>query len=121
MLKKVNNTIINKKSKNIFLKYNFYQSIFKKGKKYYFLLDFFKGLKGYFLFKNVKKIKRKSFLYKSFDNFKNLNNLNSYDYLYNNLNIKFFNYLKKTKKLKNIWFITLIEDKNFYSLNLKNI
>jgi hypothetical protein len=50
MLKKVNNTIINKKSKNIFLKYNFYQSIFKKGKKYYFLLDFFKGIKRLFSF-----------------------------------------------------------------------
>ena len=90
MLKKKAGNIVN--SKKIFFKYNFYQSIFKKGKKNYFLLDFFRGLKGYFIFKNVKKFKKRNFYYKSFNIFNNnYNSLNNTDYLYNDLNIKFLN------------------------------
>src|SRR3954469_20056302 len=116
MLLKKKKYIINKK--NFFLKYNFYQNAFKKGKKFYFLLDFFRGLKGSFLLKNIKKFNsNKNFFYKSFNIFNssnNLNNLNKYDYLLNNLNINYFNFsnkiLKKSKK-KNIFLITLIQNK----------
>jgi hypothetical protein len=123
MLLKKKKYIINKK--NFFLKYNFYQSVFKKGKKFYFLLDFFRGLKGSFLLKNIKKFKsNKNFFYNSFNRLNNLNNLNKYDYLLDDLNLNYLNFsnkiLKKSKK-KNIFLITLIERKNFYSLYLKNI
>ena len=122
MLKKKAGNIVN--SKKIFFKYNFYQSIFKKGKKNYFLLDFFRGLKGYFIFKNVKKFKKRNFYYKSFNIFNNnYNSINNTDYLYNDLNIKFLNTFNilKSKKKKNIFLITLIEGKNFYPSFLKNI
>jgi hypothetical protein len=92
--------LIDLKQKNI-LKYYFYQKPFKKGKKYYFLLDFFKGLKGVFFIKKLKKIKAKKYmrLFKSFNSFSsNLSATSKFDYFIKDFNEGFYNLLKSNKK-----------------------
>jgi hypothetical protein len=113
--------VLNKKKKGCFnlkkskaLKHIFYQSIFKKNKKQYFLLDFFRGLKGSCILTNVEKKGVKSFYYKSFSAFYDYNYSNNFDYFFKDLNVKFFNFFK-AKKSGNILLPVLVENKKFYS------
>jgi len=105
-----------KKSKA--LKHVFYQNIFKKNKRQYFLLDFFRGLKGSYILTNVEKKDKGPFYYKSFSAFYGCNYLSNFDYFFKDLNVKFFSFFKG-KKGGNIFLPVLIENKKLYSLLLK--
>ena len=94
---------------NFFSKYIIYNNIVKKGRKNYFLIDFFKGLKGSFLFKGLKKkyIKYSNLLYNSYNNFNSLSYKINYDYFFKNFNIyniSILKFLKKYKKKKYFFF-----------------
>jgi hypothetical protein len=99
-------------------KHIFYQNIFKKNRKYYFLLDFFRGLKGSYIFTNIEKNGGKLFHYKSFNSFCGYNHLSNFDYFFKDLNVKFFSFFKG-KKVANILLSALVDNKKFYSLFLK--
>jgi hypothetical protein len=117
--------MLNKKWKNYFnikkskaLKHIFYQSILKKNKKQYFLLDFFRGLKGSYILTNVEKRCVKLFYYNSFNAFYAYDYLNNFDYFFKDLNVKFFNFFRGKKK-ENMCLSVLVENKKIYSLCLK--
>jgi len=88
--KKGQNSLNTKKSK--VLKHVFYQNIFKKNKRQYFLLDFFRGLKGSYILTNVEKKDKGPFYYKSFSAFYGCNYLSNFDYFFKDLNVKFFSF-----------------------------
>ena len=109
-----------------FLKYNIYNNFIKKGRKIYFLLDFFKGLKGSFIYKNFKKdyVKYESLLYKSFSNLNSFNNKKKFDYFLGDFDINnqvLFSLFKKNKIKDNIFFVSLVSKNFFYSIFLRNI
>jgi hypothetical protein len=113
-------------NRSLFFKYNIYNNFIKKGRKTYFLLDFFMGLKGSFIYKNLNKnyTKYESLLYNSFSNFNLLNNKNFFDYFFSNFDINsipLFISLKNEKKKENIFFVSLINQGFFYSIYLRHI
>jgi hypothetical protein len=106
---------------NYFLKYKFFRNFKKRGKKLYFLFDFFNNLKIRISYKISKKLNKKYnfYLYNSYNRLNlNINSLNKFDYY---INFFKFNIIHNFKKKEKFFFNYLIEPKNIFFRQLKNV